>query len=60
MPAAFNKAVKAGARVRTISGPNKQFGLKSGEYIHVAFQKGKMIRGEKKKNKVLEHMQRHG
>ncbi len=48
MPAAFDKAVKAGGKVRTITGPNKQFGLKAGEYMHVVFHGGKMERGEVK------------
>lgn len=49
MPAAFDAAVKAGGRVRTIKGPNKQFGLSAGEYMHVVFKDGKMHRGEVKK-----------
>jgi hypothetical protein len=62
MPAAFDKAVKGGGKVRTISGPNKQFGLKAGEYIHVVFHGGKMERGEvKKKSATLTAMEsRHG
>ena len=45
MPIAFERAVKAGARVRTVSGPNKKFGLKGGEYMHVAILNGKLYRG---------------
>lgn len=48
MPADFEKCVKNGGRVRTISGPNKQYGLKKGEYLHVCFMKGEMHMGEKR------------
>lgn len=57
MPAAFDKAVRAGGKVRTISGPNKQFGLKAGEYMHVVFHGGKMERGEvKHRNAAVSHL----
>lgn len=49
MPAAFDKAVRGGGKVRTIKGPNKHFGLGKGEYMHVVFHNGKMERGEVKK-----------
>ena len=59
MPKAFDAAVHAGGKVRTISGPDKRFGLHAGEYMHVVWHKGKMIRGDvKKKNKVVEQMDR--
>jgi hypothetical protein len=51
MPADFERAVKEGARVRTISGPNKQYGLKRGEYRRIAFLKGKSHLGEIKTKK---------
>jgi hypothetical protein len=35
MPAAFEKCVKEGGKVRTVSGPSKTPKLKKGEYIHV-------------------------
>jgi len=35
--------------VRTVTGPNKKFGLASGEYVHVCFLNGKMHRGYVKK-----------
>ncbi len=54
MPAAFDKAVKEGGKVRTITGPNKRFGLKAGEYMHVAFKGGKMERGEVKHKSAKE------
>lgn len=47
MPAAFDAAVKAGGKVRTVTGPDKKFGLEKGQYLHIVFTKGgKMIRGE--------------
>ena len=45
MPQGFDTCSKTG-RVRTISGPNKRFNLKSGEYLHVCFKNGVMHRGE--------------
>ena len=40
MPEAFEKCVRNGGRVRTISGPSKQFGLAKGQYRHVCFING--------------------
>ena len=48
MPAAFDRCVKRGGRVRTISGPNKEQGLKKNEYVRVCFLKGKSYRGHVK------------
>ena len=49
MPSGFDRCEKMGGRVRTISGPNKRFGLKAGQYIHVCFdKKGNMHRGYEK------------
>jgi len=45
MPQEFDACVKAGGRVRTVTGPNKKFGLSDGEYVHVCFKNGKMIKG---------------
>lgn len=50
MPAEFDQAVKAGAQVRTISGPNERFGLRDGEYMHIAILGGRVVKGERKKN----------
>lgn len=53
MPEDFENCVNNGGKVRTIKGPNKKFGLKSGQYRHVCFIGGKMTMGEvktKKKN----------
>jgi hypothetical protein len=53
MPAAFDKCVKDGGQVRTVSGPNKDQGLKAGEYMHVCIaQNGGRFWGEKKKKKM--------
>ena len=52
MPEAFDKCVKEGGEVRTISGPSKKPALKSGEYIHVCIATdGGRYWGEKKKKK---------
>lgn len=60
MPKEFEDAVKAGGRVRTISGPNKQFGLSAGEYVRIVFHKGKMIRGEVHSNKAaVKEVEKH-
>jgi len=50
MPKSFEACVAAKGRTRTISGPSKQFGLESGQYVHVCFMPGtkKMVRGEVK------------
>jgi hypothetical protein len=48
MSAEFDKCVKNGGKVRTISGPDKQFGVKEGQYLHVCFLNGEMYRGEVK------------
>lgn len=51
MPEGFEKCRKAGGRIRTISGPNKKFGLPEGKYVHICFLDGKMHRGEVKTKK---------
>ena len=48
MPEAFEACVRNGGRVRTISGPNKLFGLAKGQYRHLCFLKGKSYSGETK------------
>lgn len=50
MPAEFDRAVKAGARVQTVSGPNDRFGLAEGEYMHIAILGGRVVKGERKRN----------
>jgi len=44
MPAAFNKCVKAGGRVRTKV-------LSGKRYLHICFRHGKSVAGEVKKKK---------
>jgi hypothetical protein len=45
MPAAFDKCVSSGGRVRTKSG------LKGGKYLHICYKGGKSYAGEVKKKK---------
>lgn len=51
MPADFERCVRAGGRVRRVSGPHKRLGLAKGEYMNVCFLHGEMFRGERKKVK---------
>jgi len=48
MPEEFDRCVKGGGRVRTVSGPNKQFGLGKGQYRHICFLKKESFLGEVK------------
>lgn len=48
MPEGFTNCVKNGGRVRTVTGPNKQIGLKKGQYCHVCFDKKGAHRGHTK------------
>lgn len=48
MPKEFNQCVRKGGSVRTVSGPNKNHGLKKGEYRRYCFLKGKSFAGETK------------
>lgn len=60
MPKAFNDCRAAGGRIRTVSGPNKKFGLSEGQYVHVCIHKGKFVRGEVKTNHREKAMKSHG
>lgn len=51
MPKAFDDCVKAGGKVRSVSGPSKRWGLKQGEYVHICFQNGEAHRGHTKSKK---------
>jgi hypothetical protein len=51
MPEAFDNCRANGGKIRTLSGPNKKYGLKRGEYRHVCILKGKLHFGEKKTKK---------
>lgn len=47
MPEAFEACREAGGKIRTISGPSKQYGLPADKYIRVCVTPaGKVIRGE--------------
>jgi len=48
MPAEFDACRKKGGKIRTISGPNSQWGLSANQYLHVCILKGKTVRGEVK------------
>jgi len=50
MPRDFERCLNTkGHRVRTISGPSKQFNLEAGEFIKVCFLGDRMFRGHKHK-----------
>jgi hypothetical protein len=51
MPKGFDDCVKAGGKVRTVAGPNKQMGLKEGEYRHLCIKNGRVHSGETKTKK---------
>ena len=53
MPKAFDDCVKNGGRVRRLTGPNKKYGLKAGEYRNICFlnNKGYMGHTHKKEKK---------
>jgi hypothetical protein len=52
MPAEFDACRKSGGKIRTISGPNKSYGLSANQYLHICVGKnGKIVRGEVK-NKI--------
>ena len=46
MPKDFMRCVNNNGKVRTVSGENKLYGLKKGQYVHICFLKGKMFKGE--------------
>lgn len=49
MPRAFDQCRKSGGKIRTITGPNKQFDLEEGEYRHVCWLNNEPHWGEKHK-----------
>lgn len=51
MPASFDKCKANGGRIRTISGPNKEFGVPAGSYMHICAVGNEVHRGEVKKKK---------
>lgn len=50
-PAGFNSCVESGGKVRTITGPNKEHGLKECEYVKYCYLDNKSYRGEVKTKK---------
>jgi len=52
MPEAFDKCVRNRGRVRTVSGPSKQFGLANGQYRRICFIEGESHLGHIKHKKV--------
>lgn len=51
MPKGFENCVKRGGRVKRVSGPDKDHGLKKDEYVNYCYIDGKSYRGEVKKKK---------
>lgn len=51
MPKGFENCLKQGGRVRTVSGPDKEHGLKKGQHVRYCFKDGKSYRGEVKTKK---------
>jgi hypothetical protein len=51
MPENFDKCVKNGGDVRTVSGPDKHFDLKEGEYRKVCWKNGEAVWGHKERKK---------
>ena len=45
IPAAFNRCVNAGGRVRTVTGPSKEHGLKKNQFVKYCFRDGQSHRG---------------
>ena len=51
MPAEFEKCVRNGGRVRTVSGPKKKMGLGKGQFVKFCFIGNQSFRGETKTKK---------
>jgi len=45
MPAKFDKCVRNKGKVRTITGPDKQFGVGKGQYRHLCLLNGETYLG---------------
>ena len=54
-PEGFTQCVNKGGKVRTVSGPNNEHGLKRGQYMHYCVLDGKSYRGEVKTRKSKAH-----
>ena len=59
MPADFDRCVAGGGRVRTVSGPSKEHGLKAGQYVKYCTLKGKSYRGYTKTSGAAKAMEKH-
>lgn len=46
MPANFEKCVREGGRVRTVSGPSEEHGLSKDQYVAYCYKEGHAYRGE--------------
>lgn len=55
MPADFEKCVQEGGKVRTVSGPDHEHGLKRGQYVHYCIKDSTSYRGEVKTKKTAAH-----
>lgn len=51
MPRDFNICRRNGGKIRTVSGPNKQYGLGPHEYMHVCVLNNEVYKGEIKVKK---------
>lgn len=51
MPKDFNRCIKNGGKVWTVSGPNKKYGLKEDEYVHFCKDDKGVHMGHVKKKK---------
>ena len=62
MPEAFDRCVKGGGRVRTVSGPNKSMGLQAGQFTKICFPRGggKPVRGETKRKATEKDLREDG
>ena len=52
-PENFEKCVRNGGKVRTISGKNERYGLKDGQYRHICILNGESFMGEIKQKKDM-------
>ena len=51
MPRGFEMCQKAKGKIRRVSGPSKEHGLKKGQYVNFCVKGGKSYRGYVKKSK---------
>lgn len=58
MPAAFDRCVAAGGKVRTVNGPSEQFSVPKGKYRRICILKGQVHLGEVKEPESLAVLKR--